>query len=129
MSASRDREKWLAVFDRRLVGGCNAHETPRSHAMNGRPNSERFDITQLPVGVEGLAFARCRTAQMKYSDQIGLDRIEPKPRRIGNGSIVHATRLVCVPLSAAYLDLVVSTHDPYAHYVAAAQKIRQRAHA
>src|SRR5579863_7269434 len=120
MSASRDREERLAVFHRRLVRGCNAHETPRSHAMNGRPNSKRFDVTQLPVAVEGFAFGRCGAAEMKYSHQIGLDRIESKPHRIGDGSIVRAARPICVRSPAADLDFVVSARYSNAHRVAAA---------
>ena len=88
--------------------------------MNRRSNSKRFDVSQLPVGIKGFAFGRRRAAEMKDSNQIGLDRVESKPCRIGNGSIVRAAGSIGVRLPARHLDLVVFAHDPHAHGVAAA---------
>ena len=43
-----------------------------------RTNAQRFDISELPIAVENVAFERRRTADVKDSYEVRLDGIDAR---------------------------------------------------
>ena len=90
---------------------------------------ECFDVAELAIALEHLALGGDRTAYVKDSDEIGLDRVDSRWNRRRPARCSTASAAARFGSPSRDFDFVVRTRNPHAHGVAAGEKSRERAHA
>ncbi len=126
--SSRDEEERLTVLDGRSVGYSYRNEAATAHAVNGSADAKRLDIAELPIAVESLAFDRRGTADVKDADEVCLDGVDSRNRRIGCCSVGGSTRSAGAVWLCDDFDIDVPARNAYAQEIAEGKESRELAH-